>query len=108
MAQQQQYDLQQVANMLKAVDTTRRAFPDPTLLKDCRVLRNLLAAEEKYQPSPAYFTCVQTDIQPYMRKMVAAWMLEVQIATHNSVSDHLCGLEIKILKDYPLFNQLLY
>ncbi|ELU00327.1 hypothetical protein CAPTEDRAFT_54530, partial [Capitella teleta] len=56
---------------------TKRAFLDPTLLKDCRVLRNLLAAEDKYQPSPSYFQCVQTDIQPYMRKMVAAWMLEV-------------------------------
>lgn len=59
------------------VDTYKRAFHDPALLKDIRVLRNLLAAEDKYQPSPSYFDCVQTDIKPYMRKMVAAWMLEV-------------------------------
>ena len=59
------------------VDMIKRAFHDPVLLRDGRVLRNLLATEDKYQPSPSYFDCVQTDIKSYMRKMVAAWMLEV-------------------------------
>ena len=55
----------------------RRAFPDPALLKDDRVLRNLLLTEDKYLPSPSYFKCVQTDIKPFMRKVVGNWMLEV-------------------------------
>lgn len=55
----------------------RRAYEDPVLLKDDRVLHNLLATEDKYQPTSSYFKCVQTDIKPYMRKMVAEWMLEV-------------------------------
>ena len=55
----------------------RRAFEDPVLLRDDRVLHNLLTTEEKYLPSPSYFKCVQTDIKLFMRKMVADWMLEV-------------------------------
>lgn len=55
----------------------KRAFEDPVLLQDDRVLRNLLATEERYLPSPHYFKCVQTDIKPFMRKMVGSWMLEV-------------------------------
>ena len=57
----------------------RRAFEDPVLLRDERVLQNLLTTEEKYLPSPSYFKCVQTDIKLFMRKMVADWMLEVKI-----------------------------
>jgi len=59
------------------VDCIKRAYEDPVLLKDRRVLHNLLATEEKYLPSPSYFKCVQTDIHPNMRKIVADWMLEV-------------------------------
>jgi cyclin D2 len=58
-------------------DCCRRAFEDPVLLKDDRVLQNLLIVEERYLPSPSYFKIVQTDIKPFMRKMVANWMLEV-------------------------------
>lgn len=54
-----------------------RAFEDPVLLKDNRVLQNLLLTEDKYVPPACYFNCVQKDIQPYMRKMVAEWMAEV-------------------------------
>ncbi len=57
----------------------RRAFEDPVLLKDDRVLNNLLTAEEKYLPSPSYFKIIQTDIKPFMRKMVSNWMLEVSL-----------------------------
>ena len=60
-------------------ESLKRAYEDPVLLKDDRVLHNLLATEDKYQPSASYFKCVQTDIRPYMRKMVAEWMLEVVI-----------------------------
>ncbi|NWU04046.1 CCND3 protein, partial [Urocynchramus pylzowi] len=47
------------------------------LLGDRRVLQNLLSLEERYSPRVSYFQCVQRDIQPYMRKMLAFWMLEV-------------------------------
>ena len=50
---------------------------DPVILKDNRVLKNLLQTEDRYQPSPTYFSCVQTDIKPYMRQIVAQWMHEV-------------------------------
>uniref|UniRef100_A0A8C5M8W6 G1/S-specific cyclin-D2 n=1 Tax=Leptobrachium leishanense TaxID=445787 RepID=A0A8C5M8W6_9ANUR len=59
------------------VDTVRRAQTDPTLLIDDRVLHNLLTVEERYLPQCSYFKCVQKDIQPFMRRMVATWMLEV-------------------------------
>lgn len=56
-----------------------RAYPDPVLLNDERVLQNLLKTEERYTPSScSYFECVQTDITPQMRKIVAEWMLEVR------------------------------
>ncbi|WAR07174.1 CCND2-like protein [Mya arenaria] len=58
-------------------DAPRRAYEDPVLIQDSRVLQNLLALEDRYQPNPNYFKCVQTDIKRYMRKMVAQWMLEV-------------------------------
>uniref|UniRef100_A0A3Q3XA04 Uncharacterized protein n=1 Tax=Mola mola TaxID=94237 RepID=A0A3Q3XA04_MOLML len=54
----------------------RRAYRDSNLLTD-RVLRALLRAEYKYQPAPNYFKCVQREIAPYMRRIVATWMLEV-------------------------------
>ncbi|KAB1254585.1 G1/S-specific cyclin-D2, partial [Camelus dromedarius] len=59
------------------VDPVRRAVPDANLLQDDRVLQNLLTIEERYLPQCSYFKCVQKDIQPYMRRMVATWMLEV-------------------------------
>lgn len=59
------------------LDHVRRAQTDPTLLFDDRVLHNLLTVEERYLPQCSYFKCVQKDIQPFMRRMVATWMLEV-------------------------------
>ena len=61
------------------VDSTKRAYEDPVLLKDDRVLQNLLASEDKYQAAPSYFNCVQKELKPFMRKMVSTWMLEVDI-----------------------------
>ncbi|XP_064254890.1 G1/S-specific cyclin-D3 isoform X1 [Passer domesticus] len=54
-----------------------RAGRDPHLLGDRRVLQNLLSLEERYSPRVSYFQCVQRDVQPYMRRMLAFWMLEV-------------------------------
>ncbi|NXE45173.1 CCND1 protein, partial [Casuarius casuarius] len=58
------------------VETIRRAYLDANLLND-RVLQTMLKAEETCSPSVSYFKCVQKEILPYMRKMVATWMLEV-------------------------------
>ncbi|CAJ1048697.1 G1/S-specific cyclin-D1 [Xyrichtys novacula] len=58
------------------VDSIRRAYQDVNLLTD-RVLHTLLRAEENCLPSPNYFKCVQKEIVPKMRKIVATWMLEV-------------------------------
>ncbi|XP_038048852.1 G1/S-specific cyclin-D2-like [Patiria miniata] len=60
------------------VESVRRAYLDPVLLNDDRVLRNLLEAEDKYTPCSDYFgNQFQTDIKPFMRKMVAQWVFEV-------------------------------
>ncbi|XP_014234906.1 G1/S-specific cyclin-D2-like [Trichogramma pretiosum] len=53
------------------------AYPDPNLLDDDRMLQNLLKSEERYAPSATYFSNVQKEITPVMRKVVAEWMLEV-------------------------------
>lgn len=57
-------------------DRPARAYRDSNLLTD-RVLRALLRAEDKYLPAPNYFKCVQREIAPYMRRIVATWVLEV-------------------------------
>ncbi|KAJ8393436.1 hypothetical protein AAFF_G00061580 [Aldrovandia affinis] len=58
-------------------DTVIRARPDPNLLRDDRVLESLLTIEEQFLPRCSYFKCFQKEIQPFMRKMVTTWMLEV-------------------------------
>lgn len=59
------------------VEPVRRAFEDLGLLRDERVLHNLLFMEDKYLPSSDYFKCVQSEVKPFMRRIVASWMLEV-------------------------------
>ncbi|XP_003404237.1 G1/S-specific cyclin-D3 isoform X1 [Loxodonta africana] len=59
------------------IQQTPRAKPDPQLLEDQRVLQTLLRMEERYLPCVSYFQCVQNEIKPHMRKMLAYWMLEV-------------------------------
>nr|XP_023822332.1 G1/S-specific cyclin-D2-like [Salvelinus alpinus] len=50
---------------------------DPNMLYDDRVLQNLLTIEDRFLPQCSYFKCVQKDIQPHMRRLVAGWMHEV-------------------------------
>ncbi|XP_067902638.1 G1/S-specific cyclin-D1 [Heterodontus francisci] len=57
-------------------ETIRRAYTDSSLMND-RVLQTMLRAEERCLPSLSYFKCVQKEIVPSMRKIVATWMLEV-------------------------------
>ena len=59
------------------IDYECRAYADPVLLKDDRVLNNLLSSEDKHVLSASYFDCVQPDLKPHMRKIVTEWMLEV-------------------------------
>ncbi|XP_071453013.1 G1/S-specific cyclin-D2 [Hetaerina americana] len=55
-----------------------RAYEDPHLVNDERVFQNLLKAEERNVPSPtSYFNCVQKEVTPENRKVVADWLLEV-------------------------------
>ncbi|XP_054159443.1 G1/S-specific cyclin-D2-like [Oppia nitens] len=54
-----------------------KAISDPVFLDDDRILKNLMITEERYIISSSYFKCFQTEIKPYMRKVVANWMLEV-------------------------------
>lgn len=67
------------------MDTIIRARPDPNLLGDDRVLQSLLTIEERFLPQYSYFKGVQKDIQPFMRRMVATWMLEVIENTERSL-----------------------
>lgn len=69
------------------VETITRAYPDPVLLNDERVLNNLLAAEDKYTPCSDYFgNHFQQELRPFMRKMVAQWMFEVSVGMLHSVT----------------------
>ncbi|CAG0884049.1 unnamed protein product [Cyprideis torosa] len=54
-----------------------RAEFDPVLMADYRVLQNMLALQHSYMPKCDYFKSIQSDLEPYMRKVVADWMLEV-------------------------------
>ena len=56
-----------------------RAYSDPVIFRDDRVLKTLLRKEGKYVPkSQNYFNEVQIGLlEPAMRKDVADWMLEV-------------------------------
>lgn len=53
------------------------ADKDPAIFKDFRVIENLLNDEQFYVPESNYFEEFQSDVQPFMRKVVTTWMLEV-------------------------------
>ncbi|KAJ8260238.1 hypothetical protein GJAV_G00178680 [Gymnothorax javanicus] len=57
--------------------TVIRACCDPNLTEDNRTLENLLTLEKRHLVPQSYFGTVQRDIQPYMRKILAVWMLQV-------------------------------
>ena len=62
---------------LSSDEKITRAQRDPVMF-DVRVLRNMLEMEERYHATTNYFNFVQNDVQPYMRKMVATWMMQVR------------------------------
>lgn len=53
---------------------------DTVIFGDHRVLHKLLRDEILSVPHSDYFETVQNDIQPFMRKVVTTWMLEVRIS----------------------------
>jgi hypothetical protein len=66
------------------------ACADPTFLKD-RCLKNLLTSQKRYNtPSCAYFNTVQKTLTPQMRKIVAEWVIEVNLSFHLTVPFVLC------------------
>ncbi|XP_041093485.1 cyclin Dx [Polyodon spathula] len=60
-----------------------RAPLDPAL-SGRRALDSLLRSEERYLPSPLYFSEVQTGVQPPMRGVLAGWLLEVRRPACNN------------------------
>lgn len=55
-----------------------KSHPDPVLIKDKRILSNILQRQGEYKHTKqSYFESVQTEIKPHMRKIVSDWMLEV-------------------------------
>lgn len=59
------------------ISPTIYAEKDPVILRDLRALENLLRDERFYTADKNYFEDVQTDIAPFMRKVVTMWMFEV-------------------------------
>ncbi|XP_060621462.2 G1/S-specific cyclin-D1 [Anolis sagrei] len=85
------------------VETIRRAYQDANLLND-RVLQAMLKAEETCSPSVSYFKCVQKEILPYMRKIVATWMLEV--CEEQKCEEEVFPLAMNYLDRYLSFEPL--
>lgn len=54
------------------------AQSDKAIFSDNRVLHKLLRDEVLSMPHCDYFDTIQKDIQPFMRKVVSTWMLEVR------------------------------
>ncbi|CAG0900859.1 unnamed protein product, partial [Darwinula stevensoni] len=71
------------------------AHEDLIMLDDDRVLQNLLVTEENYIPPCSYFKCIQRDIKPHMRRIVADWMLEV--CEEQACSEEVFVLAMNIL-----------
>ena len=72
-----------------------KAPVDINLLNDERTLKNLLHLEDFYRVQSNYFSYVQTEIKPWMRKMLATWMLEV--CKNQSREDDVFVLAMNIL-----------
>lgn len=71
-----------------------RAYADLSLLGDDRVLRKLLSEEDRFTTNISYFDCVQRELSPDMRRIVADWMMEVSVCCfiHSQTIDLLSCL----------------
>ena len=72
-----------------------KAPVDVNLLEDERTIRNLLHMEDFYRVQSNYFAYVQTEVKPWMRKMLSSWMLEV--CKNQSREDDVFVLAMNIL-----------
>jgi len=65
---------------LIAIETpnyTTRAYSDPNIFRNDRVLRMLLKREVRLASTSKNYFSLQTELKPQMRREVASWMLEV-------------------------------
>uniref|UniRef100_A0A6P7GFV0 G1/S-specific cyclin-D2-like n=1 Tax=Diabrotica virgifera virgifera TaxID=50390 RepID=A0A6P7GFV0_DIAVI len=77
------------------LENTCRATRDKAIFHDIRVLNNLLNEEVFSIPKCNYFEKVQNDVQPFMRKVVTTWMLEV--CEEQMCEDQVLPLAINIM-----------
>lgn len=68
-----------VENTTSRARNSQRTEGDSTMATDPQIIPNLLILEKTTIPPFNYFETIQKDIQPYMRKVVTAWMMEVRI-----------------------------
>jgi len=54
-----------------------QSLPDWNLIKDVRVIENMLSSEQEFEIHDYCHNGIQPDIEPHMRKIVADWMAEV-------------------------------
>lgn len=81
------------------------AQADPNIFNDERVIENLLREEMLYVPECNYFEQVQEDIEPFMRKVVTTWMLEVCISNDGYIERRSVRKELSLC-EYLRFGTL--
>lgn len=50
---------------------------DRTIFRDRRAVKKLLETESQYMPGCDYMSHSTSNLQPFMRRVVATWMLDV-------------------------------
>lgn len=65
-------------NVSMGAERLCKAYRDPALARDARVLRNLLVSEARYLPTCSGFKCARSEIKVPMRRELAYWMVEVR------------------------------
>ena len=58
-------------------DRILHAPEDLAILNDCRVFSNLCSLQKKYHGCTEYLENNESEVQPYMRKILTTWMLQV-------------------------------
>ena len=81
-----------------------KAPVDFKILNDSRLLKNLLDLEDYYRVQSNYFQHIQTEIKPWMRKMLATWMLDV--CKNQSREEDVFVLAMNILDRFLSIQQI--